>query len=185
MKAVTCFTTIALALGAITLLPSPGRAASAAQITRNAKAALSSLYAGNAAARTVGSKAKAVLVFPNIVKGGFIVAAHHGDGALIANGRALGYYNTLAASYGLQAGVQTFSYAMFFMNDASLAYLRKSGGWEVGSAPSLVVVDTGMARSLSTTSLQKGIYVFFFNQKGLMGGLGLQGTKITRYTPSA
>jgi lipid-binding SYLF domain-containing protein len=87
-----------------------------------------------------------------------------------------------SASYGLQAGLQKFGYAMFFMNDASLAYLRQSGGWEVGSAPSLVVVDTGLARSLSTTTLQKGIYVFFFSQKGLRGGLGPQGTKITRYT---
>jgi lipid-binding SYLF domain-containing protein len=185
MKAVTFFTTIALALGATTLLPSPGRAATAAQISQSGKTALRSLYASNAAAQVVGSKAKAILVFPNIVKGGFIVAAHHGDGALIANGRTVGYYNTVAASYGLQAGLQTFSYAVFFMNDAAMQYLNKSGGWEVGSAPSLVVVDTGMARSLSTTSLQKGIYVFFFNQKGLMGGLGLQGTKITQYTPSA
>ena len=111
MKAVTFFTTIALALGATTLLPSPGRAATAAQISQSAKRALRSLYASNAAAQVVGSKAKAVLVFPNIVKGGFIVAAHHGDGALIANGRTVGYYNTVAASYGLQAGLQTFSYA--------------------------------------------------------------------------
>ena len=74
---------------------------------------------------------------------------------------------------------------MFFMNDASLNYLHKSGGWEVGSAPSLVVVDAGIAKSLSSTTLQKGIYVFFFNQKGLMGGLGLQGAKITQYRPSA
>jgi lipid-binding SYLF domain-containing protein len=72
----------------------------------------------------------------------------------------------------------------FFMNDASLNYLKKSGGWEVGTAPSLVVVDSAVAGSLSTTTLNKGIYVFFFNQKGLMGGLGLQGTKITEYTPS-
>ena len=115
----------------------------------------------------------------------FLVGAQHGDGALIVNGKTVGYYNTVAASYGFQAGLQKFGYAMFFMNDAALGYLNKSGGWEVGSAPSLVVVDTGMAKSLSTTTLQKGIYVFFFSQKGLMGGLGLQGTKITRYTPSA
>jgi len=113
-----------------------------------------------------------------------MVGAQHGDGALIVNGGTVGYYNTVAASYGFQAGLQKFGYAMFFMNDAALRYLNKSGGWEVGSAPSLVVVETGMAKSLSTTTLQKGIYVFFFSQKGLMGGLGLQGTKITRYTPS-
>jgi lipid-binding SYLF domain-containing protein len=167
------------------LLASHGRAASAAEISRSAKAALRNLYASNPAARTVGSRAKAVLVFPSIVKGGFIVGAQHGNGALLSGGRTLGYYNTVAASYGLQAGAQKFSYAMFFMNDASLAYLRKSGGWEVGSAPRLVVIDTGMARSLSTTTLQKGIYVFFFGQKGLMGGLGckerrLPGTRRAR-----
>jgi lipid-binding SYLF domain-containing protein len=185
MRFLTSFPPLALILYATILLPDSSRAAGAAEISRSAKAALRSLYASNPAAQAVGKRAKAVLVFPSIVKGGFIVGAQHGDGALLSGGRTLGYYNTVAASYGLQAGVQKFSYAMFFMNDASLAYLRKSGGWEVGSAPSLVVVDTGLARSLSTSTLQKGIYVFFFSQKGLMGGLGLQGTKITRYTPSA
>ena len=185
MKRFTFFAAISLAFSAISLSPSSGRAASAAELDQSAKAALRSLYASNPAAQAVGKKAKAILVFPSIVKGGFLVGAQHGDGALLVNGKTVGYYNTVAASYGFQAGVQKFSYAMFFMNDASLNYLRKSGGWEVGSAPSLVVVDTGMARSLSTTTLKKGIYVFFFDQKGLMGGLGLQGTKITKYTPSA
>jgi lipid-binding SYLF domain-containing protein len=185
MKRITFFATISLAFSAISLLPSSGRAASSAELDQSAKTALRSLYASNPAAQAVDRKAKAILVFPSIVKGGFLVGAQHGDGALLVNGKTVGYYNTVAASYGFQAGVQKFSYAMFFMNDASLNYLRKSGGWEVGSAPSLVVVDTGMARSLSTTTLKKGIYVFFFDQKGLMGGLGLQGTKITQYTPSA
>jgi lipid-binding SYLF domain-containing protein len=185
MKRFTFFAAISLAFSAISLLPSSGRAASAAELDQSAKAALRSLYASNPAAQAVGKKAKAILVFPSIVKGGFLVGAQHGDGALLVNGKTVGYCNTVAASYGFQAGVQKFSYAMFFMNDASKNYLRKSGDWEVGSAPSLVVVDTGMARSLSTTTLKKGIYVFFFDQKGLMGGLGLQGTKITQYTPSA
>jgi lipid-binding SYLF domain-containing protein len=184
MKNIT-FLTVALALGAMTLPPCSVQAASAAEISQNAKTALNSLYASNPTARIVSKKAKAILVFPEIIKGGFMVGAQHGDGALLVNGKTTGYYNTVAASYGFQAGLQKFGYAMFFMNDAALGYLNKSGGWEVGSAPSLVVVDTGMAKSLSTTTLQKGIYVFFFSQKGLMGGLGLQGTKITKYTPSA
>ena len=89
----------------------------------------------------------------------------------------------MAASYGLQAGVQKFGYAVFFMNSRSLAYLRKRGGWELGTAPSLVIVDEGMAASISTNSFNKEIYAFFFNQKGLMGGLGLQGSKITEINP--
>ena len=178
------FLTISLLLSTITLLPCTGRAASAAELARNARAALNSLLSSNPAARAAAAKAKAILVFPRIIKGGFIVAGQHGDGALLVNGKAVGFYTTVAGSYGFQAGLQKFGYAMFFMTGSSLNYLHNSGGWEVGSAPSLVVVDTGIARSLSTTTLKKGIYVFFFNQKGLMGGLGLQGTKITEYTPS-
>jgi lipid-binding SYLF domain-containing protein len=183
MKRAALLPCVSLVLSAIAMWPSSSRAASAAEIS--AKTALNSLYSSNPAAQVVGKQAKAVLVFPQIIKGGFMVATQHGDGALLVNGKTVAYYNTVAASYGFQAGLQKFGYAMFFMNDASLNYLRKSGGWEVGSAPSLVVVDTGIAKSLSTTTLKKGIYVFFFSQKGLMGGLGLQGTKITQYTPSA
>jgi lipid-binding SYLF domain-containing protein len=79
--------------------------------------------------------------------------------------------------------VQSFGYAMFFMTDEALAYLKKSKGWEVGVGPSVVVVDEGIARSLTTTTANEGIYVFFFDQKGLMAGLGIQGTKIKRIEP--
>jgi lipid-binding SYLF domain-containing protein len=184
MKHTSLLTTIVFILGLLTSISESSRAASAAEIDRSAKAALNSLYASSSAALSVGKKAKAVLVFPRILKAGFVAGLQRGDGGLIVNGKTVAYYNTVAASYGLQAGVQKFGYAMFFMTDASLAYLHKSGGWEVGTAPSLVVVDTGIARSLSTTTLKKGIYVFFFGQKGLMAGFGLQGTKITQYTPS-
>jgi lipid-binding SYLF domain-containing protein len=184
MKRTSFLTTIVFTLGLLTSISESSRAASAAEIDQSAKAALNSLYASSPAAQSVGKKAKAVLVFPRILKAGFVAGVQRGDGALIVNGKSVAYYNTVAASYGLQAGVQKFGYAMFFMTNASLAYLHKSGGWEVGTAPSLVVVDTGIARSLSTTTLKKGIYVFFFGQKGLMAGFGLQGTKITQYTPS-
>jgi lipid-binding SYLF domain-containing protein len=185
MKHSTLLTTVIFTLGTLSSLPSSSQAATATEIDQSAKAALNTLYASNPTAQLVGKKAKAILVFPSIIKGGFMVGAQHGDGALLVNGKTVGYYNTVAASYGFQAGIQKFGYVMFFLTDASLNYLRKSGGFEVGSAPSLVVVDTGISKSLSTTTLKKGIYVFFFSQKGLMGGLGLQGTKITQYTPSA
>jgi lipid-binding SYLF domain-containing protein len=83
----------------------------------------------------------------------------------------------------LQAGVQKFSYALFLMDDAAVRNINRTGGWELGSSPSLVVVDRGMAASLSTTTINSGTYAFFFDQRGLMAGLGLQGTKITRIHP--
>jgi lipid-binding SYLF domain-containing protein len=158
--------------------------ASAAQISRDSRAALDSLCAGNPAARALRQQAKAVLVFPSVVRAGFMVGGQGGNGAMIRDtGEISGFYQTAAASYGLQAGVQKFGYALFFMNDDAFVNIRRSGGWEVGSSPSLVVVDQGVAASLTTATANKGTYAFFFNQRGLMGGLSLQGSKITRIHP--
>jgi lipid-binding SYLF domain-containing protein len=98
-------------------------------------------------------------------------------------GKTQGYYSTAAASYGLQAGAQSFGYALFFMTESALDYLGKSSGWEIGVGPSIVVVDRGLASSLTSSTVQDDIYAFFFSQKGLMGGLGIQGSKITEFTP--
>jgi len=158
-------------------------AASASEIDRNATQALSMLYATTPGARALADKSKAILIFPSIVKGGFIVAGQFGDGALRKRGRTVGYYRSISASYGFQAGAQSFGYVLFFMDEASLAYLNKSGGWELGTGPSLVVLDKGFGKNVSTTTMQKGVYAFIFNQKGLMGGVGIQGSKITKINP--
>ena len=177
------FATIIFAL-ALTALPvCPAFAASRAAIDKEVSAALKHLYATNPAAKTLGAKAKAVLVFPSILKAGFIVGGQAGNGALRKGGKTVGYYNVAAASYGLQAGAQQFGYALFFMSDSALAYLDNSNGWEIGTGPSLVVVDEGMAKSLSTTTLQSDVYALIFSQKGLMGGIGIQGSKITKIKP--
>jgi lipid-binding SYLF domain-containing protein len=131
----------------------------------------------------LADKSKAILIFPSIVKGGFIVAGQYGDGALRKRGKTVGYYRSLAASYGFQAGVQSFGYVLFFMDDESVKYLDKSDGWELGTGPSLVVLDEGFGKNFSTTTLQKGVYAFIFSQKGLMAGIALQGSKITKITP--
>jgi lipid-binding SYLF domain-containing protein len=164
-------------------VPRPGHAGSAAEIDRDSTQALATLHSQSSEAKALAARAKGILVFPKIVKGGLIIGAQAGEGALRVGGKTAGYYNTVALSYGLQAGVQWFGYAMYFMNDSALKYLDESGGWEIGTGPSIVVVDTGAAGSATTTSLKEDIYVFFFEQKGLMAGLGLQGTKITKINP--
>jgi lipid-binding SYLF domain-containing protein len=170
-----------LALAAGTLIsPNSAAAATAAEINRDVKSALEKLYGQSASARAMGKKAKGILVFPSIVKGGFIVGGQYGEGALLKGGKTAGYYNTLQVSYGYQAGIQKHGYALFFMTDSAMKWLDKSDGWEIGVGPSIVVVDIGAATSKTTTTLQSEIYAFFFDQKGLMGGLGIQGTKITK-----
>jgi lipid-binding SYLF domain-containing protein len=119
-------------------------------------------------------------VFPNIVKAGFLLGAQYGEGALRQRGKTVGYYNSAAASYGLQAGAQRFGYALFFMSDSAVNYLNTSGGFELGVGPSIVVLDTGTARALTSSTIQNDIYAVFFDQRGLMAGLGLQGSKISR-----
>ena len=163
--------------------PSLAVAASAAEIDREATAALDKLYRRVPGAKELAERAKAILVFPSVMKGGLILGGHYGDGALRKDGKTVGYYNTAALSYGLQAGAQTFGYALFFMGDGALAYLDSSSGWEIGAGPEVVVVDEGMAKSVTSSTARDDIYAFIFNQKGLMAGLGLQGSKITRIHP--
>jgi len=149
-------------------------------VVADANAALNKLYAKESVAKALSEKASGVLVFPNIVKAGFIVGGHYGEGALLRDGKLVAHYNSVAASYGLQAGVQSFGYVLFLMNDKTLQYLDSSDGWEIGVGPSIVIVDAGKARSLTTLTLKDDVYAFIFNQQGLMAGLGLQGSKITK-----
>src|SRR5262245_37523091 len=155
-------------------------AASAAEINRDANSALAKLYQTHPDTKKLGAQAKGILVFPTIYKAGFMFGAQYGEGALRKGNKTAGYYNTVAASYGLQAGAQAFGYALFFMNDAALAYLDKTEGFEIGSGPSVVVLDEGMGKTMTSTTLTQDVYAVIFNQKGLMGGLGLQGSKISK-----
>ena len=153
------------------------------EISKNAQAALASLYAKVAGAKAIGAQAHAILVFPKVTKAGLGVGGQHGEGALIKGGKTVGYYGTTGASVGLQAGAQTYGYAMFFMNDKALQQLDKADGFEVGVGPSVVVMDEGKAKTSTTTTMKDDIYAFIFGQKGLMAGLGIQGNKITKINP--
>ena len=159
------------------------RAQKAAELDKNVDKALAKLLAESPAAKNLSKVAKGILVFPTVKKAGFMIGGQRGEGALRVGGKTTGYYTTTAASFGLQAGGQKFSYAMFLMTDGALQYLKSSDGWEVGVGPSIVVVDEGAARALTTSTAKESIYVFFFGQKGLMAGLGIQGSKISPFNP--
>ena len=157
-----------------------GSNTASANLANDSRHALQQLVAQNPAAAKANAKALAVLVFPNVVKAGFVIGAQEGEGMLFVRGRPAGRYRTVAASYGLQAGAQRYGYALFLMNQKAVNWVNETRGWEIGSDPSVVIVDKGMARSFSTDTLHGGIYAFTFDQQGLMAGLGLQGSKIMR-----
>ena len=165
---------------AVLFNPGLAKKAMAGEMDTNITTALEKLYSESETARVLGQKAKGILVFPEIVKGGFLIGGQYGEGGLLINKKLSGNYNTIQVSYGLQAGLQKYGYALFLMTESALKWLDKSDGWELGVGPTIVVVDQGVSKSMTTTTAKAEIYAFFFDQKGLMGGLGLQGTKITK-----
>ena len=160
-------------------------AAERTALDNDVHAAMALLLETSPAAKILAPSAKGALVFPTIVKAGFIVGIQYGNGALVRAKQGGGYYiaeyyNIAAASFGLQAGVQAFGYAMLLMTDAAVERAETGEGWELGVGPSIVIVDAGLAKTLTTETAKSDVYAFNFSQKGLMAGLGLQGTKITR-----
>lgn len=149
-------------------------------LSSESKAALDKLVKENPAAEAISKKASSVLIFPSIVKAGLGIGGAYGDGELQRNGVTLGRYRSVSASWGLQAGAQTYGYALFLMNKKAEGFLETSGGWEIGLEPTVVVVDQGVAASLSTTTLSDNAYAFIFDQQGLMAGISIEGTKVTK-----
>lgn len=152
------------------------------ELDAQARQALQQLFDNAPKAKDLQYQAKAVVVFPSIVKAGLLVGAQGGKGVMFSpDGRILGYYRVRGLSYGLQAGAQTFSEAMFLMTDSAITELTSGTGLSVGVGPSVVVVDAGMAKSMTTTTLKSDVYAFIFGQQGLMAGLGVQGQRIVKF----
>ena len=155
-------------------------AATAEDLNRDADQALQTLYKTNPVAADISKKAKAVLVFPNIVKAGLVFGGAYGEGELKQGSQIDGYYNSLTGSWGLQAGAQSYGYVVFLMSDKAVRYIHRSQGWEIGVGPTVVVVNEGVAKNLSTSTLKDDAYAFIFDQQGLMLGVSIEGTKISR-----
>ncbi|MEL7042638.1 MAG: lipid-binding SYLF domain-containing protein [Pseudomonadota bacterium] len=175
-------------LGALTLLTVPLTAcsttatssASRADLSTDSSQALNKLVRDNPAALAISRQAKAVLIFPSIVKAGLVFGGAYGEGELRKGGQTAGYYTSFTGSWGLQAGAQSYGYAVFLMNDDALQFLEESDGWEIGVGPTVVVVNAGIAENLSSSTLQDDAYAFIFDQRGLMAGVSIEGTKVTR-----
>lgn len=162
------------------LVSQPAAAVDTATLDKEAQVALQQLYQKEPKAAELGKKAKAVLVFPQIVRAGFIIGGEGGNGTLLVGGKPVAHYSDGGLSVGFQAGGQEFGYAMFFMDDDATKVLSGMDGWTIGVGPTVVVVDKGVAKNLDTKTVQSGVYAFIFSQKGLMAGMALKGNKITK-----
>jgi lipid-binding SYLF domain-containing protein len=124
--------------------------------------------------------AKGVLVFPSVVKAGFVIGGAFGEGALRIGGKTVDYYNTAAASWGWLAGAQSVRIIIVFMQEGALNKFRASQGWEAGVDGSVTLVDVGATGSVDTTNIKDPIVAFAFGNKGLMADLSLTGSKYTK-----
>lgn len=171
---------VAVATFSLGAISSHAVAATAEDLNKDAAQALQTLYKTNAVAEDLSKKAKAILVFPNIVKAGLVFGGSYGEGVLMKDSHFAGYYNSVSASWGWQAGAESYSYVVFLMSNKAVKYLDKSNGWEIGVGPTVVVVNEGVAKNLSSSTLKSDAYAFIFDQQGLMASLSIEGTKISR-----
>jgi lipid-binding SYLF domain-containing protein len=170
-------TAAALSLGSMGSL---ALAATAEDLDKDAAQSLQTLYKTNPTAEAIAKKAKAILVFPKIVKAGLVFGGSYGEGVLMKGGKVTEYFNSVSGTWGWQAGAESYAYVVFLMSDKAVNYLVKSKGWEFGVGPTVVVVNAGVAKNISTSTLKDDAYAYISDQQGLMAGLSIEGTKISR-----
>ncbi|KAF0190814.1 MAG: lipoprotein [Gammaproteobacteria bacterium] len=155
-------------------------AGSKGDIDASVSKALIQFYALNAKHKDLAAKAAGMLVFPSITKGGVGVAGEYGEGVLQVKGATVDYYNIGSASIGLTLGIASRSEIVMFMTEEALDKFKNSDGWKIGVDAGVAVVSVGAGGQYDTKTLQQPIIGFVFGEKGLIGDLSLEGSKITK-----
>ena len=125
-------------------------------------------------------QAKGVLIFPSIIKVGFVIGGEYGEGALQIGGKTVDYYSTAAGSFGFQLGAQSKSLVLVFMTNDALKNFQASKGWKAGVDGSVAVIEWGVGEDINTIDIEDPILGFVFSNKGLMYNLTLEGSKFSK-----
>jgi lipid-binding SYLF domain-containing protein len=171
------------AIGLVTLslfVTSTAFADSKDEIDASVGKALKQFYALNPKNEELANKAEGILIFPSITKGGVGVAGEYGEGALQVKGMTVDYYNIMSASIGLTLGVATRAEIVMFMTQESLDKFKNSDGWKIGVDAGVAIVSMGAGGQYDTKTLQQPILGFVFGEKGLIGDLSLEGSKVSK-----
>ncbi|MGH6916292.1 MAG: lipid-binding SYLF domain-containing protein [Geminicoccaceae bacterium] len=133
--------------------------------------------------RVYVQNAYAVLIMPQVLKGGFLLGATYGNGVLLARDPQSGawgepaFYDMGGGSIGLQIGLQSSDMIFTIMNEGALSKLLAHGvkfGADAGVAAGPLGVEVGAA---TTTHFGEDIYAWGRSQ-GLFGGFWLDGTML-------
>jgi lipid-binding SYLF domain-containing protein len=158
----------------------PSFALTKAQIDARADRALAHFYKLNPKHKELADKAAGILVFGRVTKGGAGVAGEFGEGALRISGATADYYSVTSASVGLTLGYASHSEVILFMTQDALEKFRKSEDWSAGADTSFALVSKGSGGQYDTATLNKPVLGFIFGEKGLIGDLSFEGSKITK-----
>ncbi|CAG9224713.1 conserved exported hypothetical protein [Paraburkholderia tropica] len=175
-----------LALGACTTTSASAGDAAAENIrarrdiNNDVDAALAKLYRTVKGSRELIGKARGVLVFPDVVGAGFGVGGQYGRGALRVSGRTIGYFSTTSGSFGMQVGAQSRAIFYAFMTQGALDRFKRSSGWAAGADATVALVKMGANGTLDTTTAINPIEAIVLTNAGLMAGVSLEGSKVSR-----
>lgn len=129
-------------------------------------------------------KAVGVLVFPRITKAGVGIGGEHGDGALVKGGTTAAYYSLTSGSVGATLGAGQRSEVILFMTREALDKFEASHGYGIGVDAQVAVVSKGAGGAYDTETLRKPILGFVFDEKGIIGDISLNGSRIKKITPA-
>jgi len=164
----------------IGILPVSSYAATANEIDASVNASLDRFVKEVKGAQEFLDAAKGVLIMPGVIQGGLVIGAEYGEGALRIGGKTVAYYNVISGSFGYQIGAQKKDIILVFMDDAVLEKFRNSENWRAGVDAKVTVVNVGADESLSTLKFQQPVVGFVFDQKGLMAGATIEGSKFSK-----
>ena len=151
-----------------------------AEIDTGVDATLASLYSQVSGSRELAAKARGILVFPKIYAAGLGFGGEYGEGALKVDGASVGYYRTSSVTWGFQAGAQSKALIMMFMTQEALDKFRASNGWTAGADATVAVIKTGAQATVDLASATAPVNAFALTNAGLMAGVTIDGTKVTK-----
>ena len=154
--------------------------ATKAEIDERVHVAMHQFYELNAQHKDLIARAKGVLVFPRITKGGVGVGGEFGEGALRIDGKNVAYYSISSASVGLTLGLAKRKEVILFMTQEALDKFMSTKGWAVGADTGIAMLSKGAGGDYDTKNLQRPILGFVFAEKGLIADVSLDGSKITQ-----
>lgn len=149
-------------------------------INESADTTLARLYKSAPDSRALVERAKGVLIFPSVIRAGFILGGEHGDGVLRVAGHNEGYYSTTAGSIGWQIGAQSRAIILLFMTQDALNKFRASNGWTVGADATVALAEVGANGAIDTNTAKQNVVGFVLTNSGLMAGVSLEGAKIQK-----